>query len=218
MATRAAARPCPSRRVVGKPIKFIGVGEKMDALEVYYPDRMASRILGMGDVLTLIERAEAALDQKKAAELEKKLRANKFDFEDYLNQMRQMRKMGPLEQILGMIPGMGALKDLKIDEKQLAHIEAMICSMTVQERREPGLINGSRRRRIAAGQRRDDPGCQPPADTVRADEKDDAGFTGGGGMPALPGMAGGRAGKHAGSNKKNKRKPAPGYKFPFGRG
>jgi signal recognition particle subunit SRP54 len=205
------------KSVVGKPIKFIGVGEKMDALEVYYPDRMASRILGMGDVLTLIERAEAAMDQKQAAELEKKLKANKFDFEDYLSQMRQMRKMGPLEQILGMLPGMGALKDIKIDEKQLGHIEAMICSMTPQERRAPEMINGSRRRRIAAGSGATIQDVNRLLTQFEQMKKMMRAFTGDGGMPSLPGIPGSRTGKHAGSNKKNKRKPQPGFKFPFGR-
>ena len=152
--TRRGGAALSIKSVAGRPIKFVGVGEKMDALEVFYPDRMASRILGMGDVLTLIERAEQALDQKQAEELEKKLRANKFDFEDYLSQMRQMRKMGPIGDILKMIPGLGgaaALKDINIDEKHLAHIEAMILSMTTGERRDPSIINGSRRRRIANG-------------------------------------------------------------------
>lgn len=208
------------KSVVGKPIKFIGVGEKMDALEVYYPDRMASRILGMGDVLSLIERAEAALDQKDALEMEKKLRANKFDFEDYLNMMRQTRKIGPLDQILGMIPGMSQMKGLSIDEKQLGHIEAMICSMTTEERREPGMINGSRRRRIASGSGttiQDVNRLLTMFDQMRRMMR---GMTGGpGGMPSLAGLGGG--GKHAAGSKnknsKNKRKPPPGYKFPFGR-
>lgn len=142
------------RSVVGKPIKFVGTGEKLDALEAFHPDRMASRILGMGDVLTLIEKAEAALDEKKAMEMEKKLRAGKFDFEDYLDQIQQMRRLGPLDQILKMIPGMGgnaALKNVDIDEKQIAHIEAIIRSMTREERRDPTVLNGSRRKRIALG-------------------------------------------------------------------
>jgi signal recognition particle subunit SRP54 len=210
------------KSVAGKPIKFVGVGEKMDALEIFYPDRMASRILGMGDVLTLIEKAEAALDQKKAMELEKKLRQNKFDFEDYLDQMRQMRKLGPLDQILGMIPGLGGnaskLQGLDINEKQLAHVEAIICSMTPAERREPGIINGSRRRRIAAGSGRSIQEVnrlltqfEQMKTMMRTLSGQDPGS-----MPGLPGMPG-RGGKHAGSNKKNKRKPPPAFKFPFGR-
>ena len=210
------------KSVVGRPIKFVGVGEKMDALEVFHPDRMASRILGMGDVLTLIERAEEALDQKKAQEFEKKLRANKFDFEDYLDQMRQMRKMGPLDQILKMIPGLGgagALKGLEIDESHLAHIEAMILSMTPQERREPGLINGSRRRRIATGSGRTIQDVNRLLTQFEQMKKMMRGLTGmePGAMPSLPGMAGKHGGSNKTASKKNKRKPAPGFKFPFGR-
>ena len=142
-----------TRYVTGKPIKFVGTGEKMDAIEPFYPDRMASRILGMGDVLTLIEKAQQAIDDKKAAELEKKLRENNFTLNDYLEQFRQIKNMGSLEQLAGMIPGLkpGALKDAKVDEKALAHTEAIILSMTDYEREHPDVINGSRRRRIAAG-------------------------------------------------------------------
>lgn len=141
------------RAVTGKPIKFAGVSEKMDGLEPFYPDRMAGRILGMGDVLSLIEKAEAALDAQKAQELERKLRENKFDFEDYLDQLRQMRKMGPLDQLLSMIPGFNAAKTkgLEIDEQQVARVEAIIQSMTKEERHHPEILNGSRRRRIAQG-------------------------------------------------------------------
>lgn len=141
------------RYVTGKPIKFVGTGEKLDMIEVFHPDRMASRILGMGDVLSLIEKAEAAVDQKKAAEMEKKLREATFTLEDFLDQMRQLRKMGNLEQLLSMIPGVkaGALKDINVDEAQFARIEAMILSMTPKERMNPDVMNGSRRRRVAAG-------------------------------------------------------------------
>lgn len=142
------------RAVTGRPIKFVGMGEKLDALETFHPDRMASRILGMGDVLSLIEKAEASMDEKKAQELEKKLRKNEFTLEDFLEQMDQVRNMGPLDQILGMIPGMGGasqLKNLQVDEKQLDHIAAIINSMTPGERRKPEIINGSRRKRIARG-------------------------------------------------------------------
>ena len=141
------------RHTTGKPIKFVGTGEKLDAIEPFYPDRMASRILGMGDVLTLIEKAEQAIDEKKAAELEKKLRENSFTLSDYLDQLRQLKKMGNLDSLIGMIPGMnkGTLKDAKIDEKAMAHTEAIILSMTEKERTKPDIINGSRRRRIAAG-------------------------------------------------------------------
>ena len=141
------------RHVTGKPIKFVGTGEKLDTLEPFHPDRMASRILGMGDVLTLIEKAEQAFDEKQAAELEKKLRENTFTLSDYLDQLRQLKNMGSLESLLGMMPGMntGALKDAKIDENALAKTEAIILSMTEKERNKPDIINGSRRKRIAKG-------------------------------------------------------------------
>lgn len=141
------------RHVTGKPIKFIGIGEKLDAIEPFYPDRMASRILGMGDVLSLIEKAEQAFDQKQAAELERKIRESTFTLDDYLQQFEQLRKMGNLESLLGMMPGIkpGALKDAKIDEKQLARTEAMIRSMTRKEREKPEIINASRKIRISKG-------------------------------------------------------------------
>lgn len=141
------------RQVTGKPIKFIGVGEKLDAIEPFYPDRMASRILGMGDVLSLIEKAEQAYDEKKAIELEKKLRESAFTLDDYLEQFDQLKGMGNLDSIMGMMPGMkqGALKDAKIDEKALAHMEAIIRSMTPREREKPEILNASRKKRIAAG-------------------------------------------------------------------
>jgi len=138
--------------VTGKPVKFMGVGEKLDALEPFHPDRMASRILGMGDVLSLIEKAQSTVDEKKAAEMERKLMTDAFTLEDLRDQMRQMRKMGPLQNILGMIPGMGnKLKDVNVDEKQLDRLEAIINSMTRQERRNYAIIKASRRRRIANG-------------------------------------------------------------------
>lgn len=141
------------RQVTGKPIKFIGVGEKLDAIEPFYPDRMASRILGMGDVLSLIEKAAQAYDEKKAIELEKKLRESAFTLDDYLEQFDQLKGMGNLDSIMGMMPGMkqGALKDAKIDEKALAHMEAIIRSMTPREREKPEILNASRKKRIAAG-------------------------------------------------------------------
>lgn len=141
------------RYVTGKPIKFVGTGEKLDAIEPFHPDRIASRILGMGDVLSLIEKAEAAYDEKNAAELERKIRESTFSLEDFLMQLRQLRKMGNLDQILGMLPGAntGALKDINLDEKQMAHTEAIVLSMTPQERLHPEIINGARRKRIAAG-------------------------------------------------------------------
>ena len=141
------------RYVTGKPIKFIGVGEKIDAIEPFHPDRMASRILGMGDVLSLIEKAEAAYDDKKAAELEKKMRDQSFTLDDYLEQFEQIKNMGSMEQLLGMMPGVNtsALKDAQIDEKALGRTEAIIKSMTPRERAKPEILNSSRKRRIAAG-------------------------------------------------------------------
>jgi signal recognition particle subunit SRP54 len=142
------------KSITGKPIKFIGVGEKLNELEPFHPDRLASSILGMGDVLTLIEKAQEAVDEKKAAELEKKLRKSQFTLEDFRDQMVQIRKMGSLGDIIKMIPGMGKLKQLKnmeVDEKEFVRIEAIINSMTTRERRQHTIINGSRRRRIAKG-------------------------------------------------------------------
>ena len=141
------------RHVTGKPIKFIGTGEKMDAIEPFYPDRMASRILGMGDVLTLIEKAQQSYDEKKAEELEKRIRENTFTLTDYLDQFRQINDMGSIEEIVGMLPGVkpGALKDAQIDEKVMAHTEAIILSMTPYERDHPQVISAGRKKRIATG-------------------------------------------------------------------
>ena len=140
------------RAVTDKPIKFAGMGEKLTDLEVFYPDRMASRILGMGDVLTLIEKAQTAIDDKKAAEMERKIRKAEFNFEDFLDQMQQLKNMGNLNDLLGMIPGMGAqMKNVQVDESQMAKMEAMIYSMTPEERNNPDVINPSRKKRIAAG-------------------------------------------------------------------
>lgn len=140
------------RKVVDKPIKFVSVGEKLDALEVFYPDRMASRILGMGDIVTLAEKAQAQFDDSQAEELERKMRKNQFTLEDFYAQVQQIKKMGPLTSILEMIPGIGkAMRGVDIDDKAFAKIEAMILSMTPEERRKPAIINGSRRKRIAVG-------------------------------------------------------------------
>jgi signal recognition particle subunit SRP54 len=142
------------KAVTGKPILFASTGEKLEAFDRFHPDRMASRILGMGDVLSLIEKAEQQIDEKQALDLEQKLRKNQFTLEDMLQQMRQVRKMGPLSGILGMLPGMGAMKQLKnanVDEGQLDRVEAIILSMTPEERANPGIIKGSRRKRIANG-------------------------------------------------------------------
>ena len=141
-----------ARAVTGKPIKFVGIGEKLDDLDVFHPDRMASRILGMGDVLSLIEKAETTLDEKRAEELEKKLRENKFDLNDLLMQMEEMKKMGSIKDLLGMIPGVGKkIKDVDIDERAFDKTKAIIYSMTPKEREKPDIINPSRKRRIAAG-------------------------------------------------------------------
>lgn len=146
------------RAVTGKPIFYVGMGEKLSDLEQFYPDRMASRILGMGDVLTLIEKAEDAIDEEAAAKLDKKMKKGEFDFEDYLESMKQMRKMGGLSSILSMLPGLGlggqintAQLENAVDEKKLARVEAIIFSMTVKERRNPKLLNPSRKNRIARG-------------------------------------------------------------------
>ena len=139
------------KHVTGKPIKFIGTGEKLDTIEPFHPERMASRILGMGDVLTLIEKAQTAYDEKQSAELEKKIRQQKFTLDDFLEQFQQLRNMGGVEQMLGMMPGGAAMKDVKIDEKAMAHMEAIIRSMTMKERVNPEIINSSRKQRIAKG-------------------------------------------------------------------
>lgn len=143
------------RAVTGVPVKFVGVGEKLDALEPFYPDRMAGRILGMGDVLSLIERAEQQVDLKQAAAVEARLREGQFDLNDFLQQLQEVRKMGPLENVLGMIPGMSQLMAqqpaMAVEEKQLRQVEAIIRSMTPRERGDPEMLNGSRKRRIASG-------------------------------------------------------------------
>jgi len=141
------------RAVTGKPLKFVGMGEKLDALEPFHPDRMASRILGMGDVLSLIEKAQEAVDHEEAVKLAKKLKKNSFDLDDFRNQLKQVKKLGGIEQIMGMIPGMGRMKvpDAQVNEKELTKVDAIISSMTPKERADYTLINGSRRARIAKG-------------------------------------------------------------------
>jgi signal recognition particle subunit SRP54 len=142
------------KAVTNTPIKFVGMGEKLDALEAFYPERMASRILGMGDVLTLIEKAQSAVDEEKAKELEQKMRSLSFTLDDFLDQLGQVRKLGPLDEILGMLPGANKIKGLKniqVDEKQIGHVEAIIRSMTKAEREQPEIINASRKKRIAKG-------------------------------------------------------------------
>ena len=139
------------KAVTGKPIKFIGVGEKLDQIEPFHPGRMAGRILGMGDVLSLIEKAEQAIDKKKAAELEERMRQNKFTLTDFYDQLAQLKNMGSLQDLIGMIPGAGSMKDLQVDEKALTRVEAIIQSMTPQERENPNILGSSRKKRIAAG-------------------------------------------------------------------
>jgi len=139
------------KKITGKPIKFAGIGEKLSDLEEFHPDRMASRILGMGDILSIVEKAEQALDLEEAEKLEKKLQKDKFDLDDYLAQLKQIKKMGSLSSILKMIPGMNKLKDIKVDDKEFIRIEAIITSMTAKERKNPSLLNASRRKRIANG-------------------------------------------------------------------
>ncbi|MBS4203812.1 signal recognition particle protein [Lederbergia citrea] len=142
------------RAVTDKPIKFVGMGEKMDALESFHPERMASRILGMGDMLTLIEKAQASVDEEKAKELEQKFRTASFTFDDFLEQLSQVRNMGPLDELIKMMPGANKIKgmnNLQVDEKQIGHVEAIIRSMTTAEKQQPEIINAGRRRRIAKG-------------------------------------------------------------------
>ena len=145
------------KAVTGKPIKYVGMGEKLGDLESFHPDRIASRILGMGDVLTLIEKAQKNIDEKKAKELEAKFRKAEFNFEDFLDQMQQVKSMGPIKDLIGMIPGLNAAKlgDIEVDDKQMSHIEAIILSMTKEERLNPNLLNMSRKKRIAKGSGRE---------------------------------------------------------------
>jgi signal recognition particle subunit SRP54 len=140
------------KRVVEKPIKFVGTGEKMEALDIFYPKRMADRILGMGDVVSLVERAQEQYDEEKARKLQKKIAKNEFNFDDFLDQIQQIKKMGNMKDLMGMIPGMGkAIKNMDIDDDAFKEIEAMIHSMTPQERNDHKIINGSRKKRIAKG-------------------------------------------------------------------
>jgi len=145
---------------VGKPIKFVSMGEKLDTLDVFYPDRMAQRILGMGDIVSLVEKAQMDFDEVEAKRIEKRIKQNKFDFNDFIGQMQQVKKMGDIKSLLGMIPGLGkALKDVQIDDKQIARVEAIVQSMTPKERANPDLINLSRKKRISRG-------CGQPLDTI----------------------------------------------------
>ncbi|MEW6653698.1 MAG: signal recognition particle protein, partial [Bacteroidota bacterium] len=140
------------RAIVDRPVKFVSTGEKVDTLELFFPDRMANRILGKGDVISLVEKAQAQIDDKEAEDLEKKFRENKFDFDDFLKQIKMIKKMGSLKSLLGMIPGVGSqLKNADVDDKQLVVVESIILSMTRQEKSNPKILNGSRRKRIARG-------------------------------------------------------------------
>lgn len=139
------------KKVTGRPIKFAATGEKLSDIEEFHPDRMTSRILGMGDMLSIIEKAEEAFDEEEALKLEKKLRKQEFDLDDYLAQLRQMKKMGSFSSILKMIPGMNKFGDIKIDDKEFVKIEAIICSMTIKEKKNTKILNASRRQRIAKG-------------------------------------------------------------------
>jgi signal recognition particle subunit SRP54 len=180
--------------VTGRPIKFASEGEKMGEFDYFYPDRMAGRILGMGDVLTLIEKAEQQMDRREAEAQGKKLMSGKFTFEDFLQQMQMIKKMGPLSGLLGMIPGLGKqLKDVEIDDRQLGRVEAMITSMTVQERRNPKLLqNPSRARRIARGSGATQQDVQKLVKQFKEMQKMMAQMGKGGGMPRIPGLSGRR--------------------------
>ncbi|MGZ4127099.1 MAG: signal recognition particle protein [Actinomycetota bacterium] len=197
--------------VSGRPVKFASTGERLDAFEPFHPDRLASRILGMGDVLTLIEKAEDAFAEEEREELEEKMRKASFTLEDFLKQMRQLRKMGPLTSLLGMMPGMkGALKDIDLDEKDMARVEAIIQSMTPAERRDPSIINNSRRQRIARGCGRtvaDVNGLVRQFDQAKVMMR---AMAGGGGLPSLPhGMRPPGAGSGAGRGKPKQRPHRP---------
>jgi signal recognition particle subunit SRP54 len=178
------------RSVTGKPILFVGTGEKVDALEPFHPDRMASRILGMGDVLSLIEKAQQTVDVDQAKEIERKIRKGQLTLEDFLEQMKQVRKMGPISQMLGMFPGMGNLRKLRenVDERHLDRIEAIILSMTASERRRPEVINGSRRQRIARGSGTTVQEVNQLLAQFKQMQKLMKRFGRGGGLPSLPGM------------------------------
>ncbi|WP_128894268.1 signal recognition particle protein [Longirhabdus pacifica] len=192
------------KAVTGTPIKFAALGEKIDALEPFHPERMASRILGMGDMLTLIEKAQSSIDEEKAKELERKMRKAEFTFEDFLEQMEQVKKLGPLDQIMDMMPGMGKMKGLKnlnVDERKLAQTEAIVKSMTTVEKRNPEIINASRRKRIANGS---GTSLRDVNQLIKQFEEMKKM------MKQFSGMMDGKSGK------KMKNKLAKGMKFPFG--
>ena len=178
------------KAVTGKPIFYVGMGEKLSDLEQFYPERMASRILGMGDVMSLIEKAEAALDQDQAAEMQKKLKKMEFDFNDYLTSMEQMNKMGGIGSVLNMLPGVGSqLKNVEVDDSQFSRIEAIILSMTPKERSNPGILNPSRKNRIARGAGVDITEVNRLVKQFEQSRKL---------MKQMPGMMGGKMGKRGG--------------------
>ncbi len=184
------------REVTGVPIKFAGIGEGIEDFEPFHPDRMAGRILGMGDVLTLIEKAEQTFDEEEAEKAARKMQKGKFDFEDFLAQFQMLKRMGPLKDILAMIPGAGShLRDVEIDDRDVRRVEGIIRSMTPEERRNPKMIGGSRRRRIATGS-----GTTPQDVNRLLKQFADAQtmmkqLAGGRGIPGMPGLAPGRRGK-----------------------
>ncbi|HRK03591.1 MAG TPA: signal recognition particle protein [Chlorobiota bacterium] len=181
------------RAVLGKPIKFVGVGEKVDALEPFHPERIASRILGMGDIITLVEKAQQQIDEKEAARLEEKLKKNEFTFEDFLEQMKLIKKMGSLRDLLGMIPGMDkAMRNVQIDERAFGRVEAIILSMTFEERQNPRLLNGSRRKRIASGSGTTIQDVNRLIKQFEDMQKMMRTMTKGGRMPQMPGLFGAR--------------------------
>ena len=181
------------KAVTGKPVKYVGMGEKLEDMEVFHPDRMAKRILGMGDVMSLIDKAQQAFDEKQAAELEAKIRKNSLTLDDFLSQMQQMKKMGPLKDLLGLMPGINQsqLADANVDEKAIAHTEAIIQSMTKKERIDPSILNGSRKRRIAAGSGRTIQDVNRLLKQFEEMRKMMKGFTGGG-KPGKKGKKGRR--------------------------
>ncbi len=211
------------RHVTGKPIKFIGVGEKPDALEPFHPDRIASRILGMGDVLSLIEKVEEQVDKKEALEMQEKILHNEFTLEDFQKQLRQLKKMGSLSSILSMLPNVGPLKDLQdvdMDPKELVRVEAIIGSMTAQERKNHEIINGSRRRRIARGSGVEVQEVNALLKQYREARRMMRSLTGGMAGPGMRGKKKGkRKGKGRGKMKGGLPQMPPGMNFPgmFGR-
>lgn len=205
------------REVTGQPIKFIGLGERLQALEVFHPDRMASRILGMGDVLGLIEKAEQTMNEEEAAKLEAKILENNFDLDDFLGQMQQIKKLGPLQDIIKMLPGVGsnpALKDLQVDESRFSRMEAIIRSMTVKERRRPEILNASRKKRIAMGSGNDVSEVNQLLKQFTMLQKMMESLTGGGGMPGMPGIPG-MSGRGKKPKKKKGKRKIKGMGLPF---